>query len=162
MTDLGFARRWAHTRTTDLAAHAGLYAPDRHFVIELDKVEDHLSDSVTERAELSVRLGYWANIDTTNGLGIHAIAVTEALPGTNHLFIQWDYTIEHLTAFHGIPSDGSPLTTVGSTYLEFDSAGLIVQESTIVNDNPIYQQLGLPIITPHYWDEDFDPAALTG
>lgn len=162
MTNREFAMRWAQTRTTDIAANSALYAPDKQFVIELAKVDDHMEDSITEHAELESRLAYWSNTDAASGDGLHAITITEVVEGNGHIFILWDYTIEHLATFHGVSAEGKTVSTVASTFLEFDAHGLIVQESTIINDNPIYQQLGLPIVTPHYWDEGFDFSTLAG
>ncbi|MEE3753117.1 nuclear transport factor 2 family protein [Mycobacterium intracellulare] len=160
MTDRDFAVRWAHTRTHDLNAHAALYAPDTKFVIELAKVDDHMEDSINDRAELRSKLAYWSNQDPSSGDGVHSMTVTEVFTGNGHIFIHWDYAIEYLDAFHGVPADGRRVETLASTFLEFDDQGKIAQEATIINDNRIYQQLGLPIVTPHYWDEDFDPSTL--
>lgn len=162
MTNREFALRWAQTRTNDLAAHDALYAPDKKFVIELAKVDDHMEDSINDHAELRSRLAYWSNTDVSSGEGVHTITVTDVFEGNGHIFIHWDYAIEHLASFHGVPAEGKRLSTVASTFLEFDAHGLVVQEATIINDNRIYQQLGLPIVTPHYWDEGFDFATLAG
>ena len=58
------------------------------------------------------------------------------------------------------PGRRQRLETKGSTFLQFNADGKIVLESTHFNDNPVFQALGLPILTPHYWDADFDPATL--
>lgn len=162
MTNREFALRWAQTRTSDIDAHAALYASDRKFVIELAKVDDHMEDSITEHDELVSRLAYWSNTDVASGDGVHTITVTDVAEGNGHIFILWDYAIEHLGSFHGVPTEGKAVSTVASTFLEFDTNGQIVQESTVINDNPVYQQLGLPIVTPHYWDEGFDFSTLAG
>ena len=162
MTNREFALRWAQTRTSDLAAHDALYAPDRKFVIELAKVDDHMQDSISNHDDLQTKLAYWSNTDADSGEGLHTITVTEVFEGSGHIFIHWDYAIEHLASFHGVPTENKTLSTVASTFLEFDPDGLIIQEATIINDNRIYQQLGLPIITPHYWDEGFDISSLAG
>lgn len=162
MTDHEFARRWAQTRTSDVAAHDSLYAPDKKFVIELAMVEDHMEDSINDHAELRRRLAFWSNTDAGSGQGVHTITVTEVFEGNSHIFFHWNYAIEHLASFHGVPADGKTLSTVGSTFLDFDADGLIVQEATIINDSPVYQQLGLPIMTPHYWEEGFDMSAPAG
>ncbi len=44
--------------------------------------------------------------------------------------------------------------------MEFNDDGKIILDSSFVNENPVFQQLGLPLITPHYWEEGFDPASL--
>jgi hypothetical protein len=34
------------------------------------------------------------------------------------------------------------------------------RESTFWNDVPVFQELGIPAITPRYWEADFDPSSL--
>jgi len=154
-------RTWAETRTSDLDAHAELYAADEEFVVEQRKVDDHLGDTISDREDLKEQLAFWTNQDAGNGNGVHALTVTEAFEGNGHVMVHWDYRVEGLESFHGVPTEGKVLTSKGSTFLQFDDEGRIVLESTFLNDNPIYQQLGLPIITPHYWEEGFDPASFT-
>lgn len=153
MTDIAFAQKWAHTRMNDLAAHRALYAGDQEFAIETRKVDDHLGDTVSTDAEFDQDMAVWAD-------GKQKILVTDAFVGNGHLFIHWNYTVEGADTYRGLPTDGKTLTSKGSTFLQFNEAGQIVLESTFVNENPIFQQLGLPIITPHYWEEGFDPASL--
>ena len=43
---------------------------------------------------------------------------------------------------------------------QYGDDGRIVRESTFWNDVPAFQALGLPVLTVHYWDADFDPSAL--
>ncbi|WP_273735294.1 hypothetical protein [Mycolicibacterium septicum] len=162
MTNREFAQRWAQTRTSDLTAHVALYAPDKTFVVEIGKVDDHMEDSINDRTELARRLAYYSNADADSGKGVHTITVIDVFEGDGHIFIHWDYAIEHLTSFHGVAADGKTLSTVGSTFLEFDPEGRIVQEATIINEAAVSRQLGLPIITPHYWEEGFDFASLAG
>jgi steroid delta-isomerase-like uncharacterized protein len=160
MPDIAFARRWAETRTSDLAAHRALYAGDEEFTVETRMVDDHLGDTISTTAEFTEGLADYANKDVTNGRGVQTIAVTEALEGSDHLFIHWDWTVDGADTYRGLPTGGQSLRTKGSTFLRFNDAGQIVLESTFLNENPIFQQLGLPIITPHYWEAGFDPASL--
>ncbi|MFA7587793.1 MAG: hypothetical protein WCY11_16625, partial [Novosphingobium sp.] len=60
----------------------------------------------------------------------------------------------------GIATGGKTISTLGSTFLEFDNSGKIVLESTYWEDNRAFAALGLPIVRPHYWEEGFDPASL--
>ena len=39
-------------------------------------------------------------------------------------------------------------------------AGKVNRESTYWNDVPVYQQLGLPVLTPAYWEAGFDFSSL--
>lgn len=160
MTDIAFARRWAETRTSDLAAHRDLYAAAEDFCLETRMVDDHLGDTVSTDEEFASELAPYVNKDETNGLGVQTITVTEAFPGNGHILIHWDWTATGADTYRGLPVDGKTLTSKGSTFLQFDAAGKIILESTFLNENPIFQQLGLPIITPHYWEEGFDPASL--
>lgn len=160
MTDIAFAQRWAETRTNDLAAHRALYAASEDFVVETRMVDDHLVDTISTDAEFDEGLAGFTNKDTSNGLGVQTITVTEAFAGNGHLMIHWDWQVEGADTYRGLPVDGKSLSSKGSTFLQFDAAGKIILESTFLNENPIFQDLGLPIITPHYWEEGFDPAAL--
>ncbi len=160
MSYADLARRWAETRTSDLDAHAELYAADELFVIESRKVDDHLADTISDRADLRRQLAFWTNEDAGNGQGVHSLTLRETLEGNGHLLLHWDYAVEGLDAFHGLPVEGRVLTSKGSTFLQLDGDGKIVLESTFLNETPLYQQVGVPLVTPHYWVEGFDPAAL--
>lgn len=153
MTDIKFAEKWAQTRINDQAAHRDLYAGDEEFAIETRKVNDHLGDTISTNDEFQQDLAVWGN-------GQQEITVTEAFEGNGHLFIHWDYQVQGAETYRGLPTDGKTLTSKGSTFLQFNEAGKIILESTFVNENPLFQQLGLPIITPHYWEEGFDPSSL--
>ena len=159
--DIDFAKTWADTRQNDLAAHRDLYAGEEEFAIETRMIDDHLGDTVSTTEEFNEELAQYANKDLENGLGVQSFTVTEAFPGNGHILIHWDYSGEGAATFRGLPVEGKTLTSKGSTFLQLNDAGKIVLESTILNENPIFQQLGLPIITPHYWEEGFDPASLT-
>lgn len=158
--DIEFARRWADTRINDTAAHRELYAEAEYFTLETRMVDDHLGDTVSTDAEFAEELAPYTNKDAGNGQGVQSITVTEAFPGSDHLMVHWDWSLEGAATYRGLPTDGKTLTSKGSTFLRFDDAGKIILESTFLNENPVFQQLGLPIITPHYWEEGFDPASL--
>ena len=158
--DIEFAERWAETRTSDLDAHRDLYAGEEEFALETRMVDDHLGDTVSTSEEFREELAQYVNKDEGNGLGVQKLTVTEAFPGNGHIMIHWDYEVSGAETFRGLPTEGRTLTSKGSTFLQVNDAGKIVLESTILNENPIFQQLGLPIITPHYWEEGFDPASL--
>jgi steroid delta-isomerase-like uncharacterized protein len=161
MTNIDFAKTWAETRLNDLAAHRDLYAASEDFTIETRMVDDHLGDTVSTDEEFAADLAVYTNKDSANGLGVQSITVTEAFEGNGHLMVHWDWSIEGADTYRGFPVEGKTLTSKGPTFLQFDKDGKIVLESTFLNENPIFQQLGLPIITPHYWEEGFDPASLT-
>jgi steroid delta-isomerase-like uncharacterized protein len=160
MTNINLAHRWAETRTSDLAAHRDLYAASEDFVIEDRMVDDHLGDTISTDDEFSEGLAAYANRDSGNGAGVQTITVTDAFEGNDHLFVHWDWSVEGAVSYRGVPTDGKTLTSKGSTFLRFDDAGKIVLESTFLNENPVFQQLGLPLIAPHYWEEGFDPSSL--
>ncbi|MCW2615461.1 MAG: hypothetical protein JWN08_2455 [Frankiales bacterium] len=160
MTISETASTWAKTLLNDTDAHADLYAADEDFSIEARMVDDHLTDTVTDRADLAAQLAFWTNKDESNGLGVHTLTVTETFAGNGHEMIHWDYEVTGLDTFHGLPVNGQTLSSKGSTFLQFDPNGKIVLESTVLNQIPIYQQLGVALITPHYWEEGFDPASL--
>lgn len=160
MSDLTYATTWADTRLNDLGAHRALYAADEDYVIETRMVDDHLGDTISQDAEFAAGLAVYQNKDRGNGLGVQSITVTEAFRGSDHLMIHWDWTLEDAASYRGFPTGGKVLTSKGSTFLRFDDAGKIILESTFLNENPVLQQLGLPLITPHYWEEGFDPSTL--
>ena len=161
MTNIEFARRWADTRQNDLAAHRDLYAGNEEFVVETRMVDDHLGDTISTDEEFDAALAVYSNKDSSAPQGVQSITVTETFAGNGHLMIHWDWTVEGAESYRGFPVEGQTLNSKGSTFLQFNKAGKIVLESTFLNENPIFQQLGLPIITPHYWEEGFDPASLT-
>jgi steroid delta-isomerase-like uncharacterized protein len=161
MTNIEFAKTWADTRQNDLAAHRGLYAGNEEFVVETRMVDDHLGDTISTDAEFDEALSVYSSKDSSAPQGVQTITVTEAFEGNGHLMIHWDWQVEGAETYRGFAVEGKTLTSKGSTFLQFNDAGKIVLESTFLNENPIFQQLGLPIITPHYWEEGFDPASLS-
>jgi steroid delta-isomerase-like uncharacterized protein len=160
MTDIAYAQGWADTRTNDTAAHRELYAASEDFVVETRMVDDHLGDTISTDGEFAAGLAGFTNKDESNGLGVQTITVTETFPGNGHVMIHWDWQVTGADTYRGFPVNGKTLTSNGSSFLQFDAAGKIILESTVLNENPIFQQLGLPIITPHYWEADFDFASL--
>lgn len=161
MNDMTYAATWADTRLNDLAAHRALYAASEDFAIETRMVDDHLGDTISTDEEFDEAIpAAYQNKDTGNGLGVQSITVTEAFRGSDHLMIHWDWELSGAATYRGLPTDGKTLSSKASTFLRFDADGKIILESTFLNENPIFQQLGLPIITPHYWEADFDPASL--
>jgi steroid delta-isomerase-like uncharacterized protein len=158
--NLDYARQWASALSNDTSAFAELYAADGDFCIERHMMDDHMQDTLSDRATVVERLSGLANSDADNGIGIHTFTVTEYIGDERYGMVHWDYAVEHASHYRGLPADGKRLQTKGSTFLQFDADGKIVLESTCINDNPIFQELGIPIMTPHYWDADFDPASL--
>jgi steroid delta-isomerase-like uncharacterized protein len=163
MSSLEYAQRWCDALSNDTEAYADLYAPDQEFVIEKTMMDDHMNDTITFREDIVATFSDLANGDEGNGLGVHTFTPTKWTGDERYGLIEWDYKVEGLTSFRGIPNpEGKTLETNGSTFLQFGPDGKIVLESTCMNDNPIFVALGLPIMTPHYWDENFDPASLAG
>ncbi|MBI3213633.1 MAG: hypothetical protein HYZ38_07435 [Mycobacterium sp.] len=157
------ANRWANALTADTAAAVALYADDLVYDDHADS--DHMIDTAITKTELEPRLAPFANTEAGNGVGLHTFTATEAfqLAGVNGnpaVVILWDWTGKGLTTFRGVPTGGRTLATCGITWHQLDSDGRIARETTYWNDTPVLQELGLPIITPEYWVEGFDPAAL--
>lgn len=157
---MSISDKWADTLQNDLAAHADLYAADEFFSIETRMVDDHLGDTLSTREDVLSDLAFWTNKDASNGQGVHTLTVTETFEGNGHEMIHWDYSVTGLSTFHGLPVEGKTLTSKGSTFLQLDESGKIVLESTVLNQIPIYKDLGVALITPHYWEEGFDPSSL--
>ncbi|MCX2932382.1 nuclear transport factor 2 family protein [Mycobacterium sp. CVI_P3] len=157
------ADRWVTALTSDTAAAVALYADDMVYDDHADS--DHMIDTAITKAELEPRLVPFANTDAGNGVGTHRFTATEAfeLAGVNGnpaVVILWDWTGEGLATYRGVPTGGKTLHTRGITWHQLDADGKIARETTYWNDTPVLQELGLPIITPEYWVEGFDPAAL--
>lgn len=158
--NLEYANKWAQALSTDTDAFAELYAADGDFCIERHMMDDHMQDTISDKATIVERLGGLANDDPDSEIGVHTFTVTEYIGDERYGMIHWDYVVEHASHYRGLPTGGKRLETKGSTFLQFNEDGKIVLESTCFNDNPIFQELGIPVMTPHYWDADFDPASL--
>lgn len=157
------AARWANALTTDTRGAVDLYADDMVYDDRADC--DHVVDTAITKAELEPRLAPFANKDRDNGAGIHTFTANEAfqLAGVNGdpaVVILWDWTGVDLDTFRGVPTGGKALATRGITWHQLDSDGRIARETTYWNDTPVLQELGLPVVTPEYWVEGFDPASL--
>lgn len=157
------ADRWVTALTSDTATAVGLYADDLVYDDHADS--DHVIDTASTKAELEPRLAPFANKDSGNGVGLHSFTATEAfqLAGVNGnpaVVILWDWAGEGLSTYRGVPTAGKSLHTRGITWHQLDRDGKIERETTYWNDTPVLQELGLPIITPEYWVEGFDPASL--
>jgi steroid delta-isomerase-like uncharacterized protein len=157
------ANRWVAALTSDTATAVGLYADDLVYDDHADS--DHVIDTAITKAELEPRLAPFANKDSGNGVGTHRFTATEAfqLAGVNGnpaVVILWDWDGAGLNTYRGVPTGGKSLHTRGITWHQLDGDGKIERETTYWNDTPVLQELGLPIITPEYWVEGFDPASL--
>jgi hypothetical protein len=119
-------------------------------------VDDHLNDTITDRQMLTEKLGGLASADN----GTYTFTATEWLGDDRFGLIHWKVKIEGATTYRGLRTGGKTLETIGSTFHQFDQDGKILLESTCWEDNRVFEALGLPIIRPHYWTEDFDPASL--
>lgn len=158
--NIDYAKQWADALCSDTEALADMYAADGEFCVERHMMDDHMQDTISDRETLIERLSGLANDDAENGIGIHTFTATEYIGDARYGFIHWDYAAEKASSYRGLPASGERLQTKGSTFLQFDSEGKIVLESTCFNDVPILAELGVPLMTPHYWDADFDPASL--
>lgn len=157
------ANRWVAALTADTDALVDLYVDDLVYDDHADS--DHVTDTVSSKADLKAHLAAFANKDASNGAGLHRFTATEAfqLAGVNGnpaVVILWDWTGEGLDTYRGVPTGGRTLSTRGITWHALDGDGKIARETTYWNDTPVLQDLGLPIITPEYWLEGFDPASL--
>ncbi len=152
--DVDHAQRWCDYLGTDTTALGSLSAD--YFTVECSMVDDHLDDTITDRPMLSERLGGLASGDN----GRYTFTPTEYLGHDRWGLIHWSVKIEGATTYRGLPTGGNTLETVGSTFHQFDRYGKILLESTCWEDNRVFEALGLPIVRPHYWTEDFDPASL--
>lgn len=150
---MAHAERWCNAVSTDVDALGHLYAD--YFTSEWTMVDDHLQDTATDREMLAAAVGGLS----TGENGKYTLTATEILEGNGHALIHWDLTVEGASTYRGLPTGGKTLTTIGSTFHEFDSDGKILLESTCIEDNRVFIQLGVPLLRPHYWEADFDMAA---
>ncbi|WP_055751641.1 ketosteroid isomerase-related protein [Frankia sp. AvcI1] len=159
------AERWARAITADTDAAVALYADA--VLYDDRRAVDHVVDTATDRTQVRERLAPFANQDPANGLGIHRFDVLEAIEttggaGARAVTILWRWTGEHLAGFRGVPTGGRSLATRGQTWHQLDADGRIDRELTNWNDTPVLQQLGLPVLTPHYWVADAGAIAVSG
>ena len=157
------ARTWAAALTSDTSTAVALYADDLVYDDHADS--DHMIDTAITKDELQPRLAPFANKDIANGVGLHTFTATEAFQlagvgGNSAVVILWDWTGQGLDTYRGVPSQGKTLSTRGITWHHLDANGKIERETTYWNDTPVLQELGLPIVTPEYWVEGFDPSAV--
>lgn len=159
------ARSWVSALTSDTANAVDLYADDLVYDDHADS--DHMIDTAITKSELHPRLAPFANKDAANGLGLHTFTATESFQlagvgGNPAVVILWDWTGQGLDTYRGVPTTGKTLSTRGITWHQLDANGKIERETTYWNDTPVLQELGLPIVTPEYWVEGFDPSSLAG
>jgi len=152
------ARRWTAGLTTDVDTALGLYADEFSFDDRADA--DHVPDTAITKDELRPRLAPYSNRDADNGLGIHSFEVREAFPlagdnGDPAVVTLWTWTGRNLATYHGLKAAGKTLSTIGITWHQLDGDGRITREQTYWNDTPIFAELGVPVQTPHYWEEGF-------
>lgn len=160
------AERWASSITSDTDATVDMFADE--LVYDDRQDVDHVFDTATDQAQLRERIAPYANADVDNGLGIHRFevlgvidAVGAGCPASRAVYILWKWTGEHLANFRGVPTGGQVLYSRGQTWQQIDAEGKVNREITCWNDVPVFQQLGLPVHTPRYWDADFDPSVTT-
>ncbi|QHS10294.1 hypothetical protein [Sinimarinibacterium sp. NLF-5-8] len=151
---LAFAQDWCNALGRDTHTLRALYAS--RFAIEWGLIDDHERDTLTDTQMMIEQLGGIAAADN----GRYTFTATEYLGDERMGLIHWNVTIEGATSYRGIPTHGKTINTIGSTFLEFDTQGKIVWESSRWEDNRAFQALGLPLVLPHYWEEGFDPSSL--
>lgn len=153
--NLEFAQRWAYNLGNDVEALGAMYAP--WFTSEHTMIDDNMADTITDGAMLAEQYGGYSSGEN----GSYTFSATEWLGGRSDFgLIHWDVKIEGARSFRGLPvPDGQTLEGIGSTFQRYDADGRISFESTYWEDNRIFVQLGVPLLRPHYWKEDFDMEA---
>jgi hypothetical protein len=141
MSDLAHAKRWADALSSDVDALIELYRHEDHelaqgFTSEHSMIDDNMKDTFSTKDELRQAYGGYSSGQN----GKYTFTATEGA-----------------STFRGLPvPEGTVLETVGSTFQTLDADGKIAFESTYWEDNRAFKQLGIAILTPHYWDEDFN------
>jgi steroid delta-isomerase-like uncharacterized protein len=152
------AKAWATALTEDTDRLLGMYADE--FTSQDRRVADVVTDVITEKDVLRDVYAPFANKDRDNGVGVHSFEAAEWIGDESRGVILWNWSAEDIASYRGIPTGGAGVKTFGQTYHEYDGDGRIVRESTFWNDVPAFQALGLPVLTIHYWDADFDPSTM--
>lgn len=151
---LAFAQDWCNAVARDTDVLRSLYAD--YFTQEWAMVDDHENDTITDTQMMKGWLGGIAGGKN----GAYTFKAAEYLGDERCGLILWDVTIEGASTYRGLQTKGKTLQTIGSTFHQYDSNGKIILETTRFEDNRVFAALGLPIVRPHYWREDFDPASL--
>lgn len=154
MSNLEHAQKWCAAMSGDIEALVGFYSDD-YFTIQFGKIEDHEVDTLTDAGMIRDQLGPMLAGEN----GRYTFEATEWLGPERYGLIHWNVTIEGALTYRGIPTEGKTLKTLGSTFQEFDAAGKIIRENTYWEDNRVFEALGIPLMRPHYWEEDFDMEA---
>jgi steroid delta-isomerase-like uncharacterized protein len=156
---LEHARRWCEALSNETEALIALYHHDDHalaegFTSEHGMVDDNVADTLTTSDQLRQAYGPYSSEEN----GRYTFTATEWCGGrSDHGLIHWSVTIEGANTFRGLPvPEGLTLRTTGSTFQTLDEHGTICFESTYWEDFTIFQQLGIRILRPHYWEEGFD------
>jgi steroid delta-isomerase-like uncharacterized protein len=157
-TGLDRAQAWAAALSSDPDRLVAAYADD--FTYENRRVADVVDDTITDKSVLHKVVAPYANTDRANGTGIHTFEATEWIGDDRTGVILWNWSATDIAAYRGIATGGADVKTFGQTWQQYGDDGRIVRESTFWNDVPAFQALGLPVLTVHYWDADFDPSSL--
>jgi hypothetical protein len=159
MSSLEHARKWCDALSNDVEALVAMYRHDDHelsegFTSEHSMVDDNMKDTFTTAAQLREAYGPYSSGEN----GTYRFTAEEWLGGrSDYGLIHWSVKIEGALSFRGLPvREGTILEGIGSTFQKFDADGKITFESTYWEDNRIFKQLGIAILTPHYWEEDFN------
>lgn len=152
------AAKWAHDLTESIDTALALFADE--FTYDSGTDIDHVDDTPITKDELRPVLAPYSNKSKENGSGIHSFEIREAfdLTGDNGqpaVVILWSWTGESLESYHGLPVGDRPLSAIGITWHQLDADGRITRETTYWNDPPLLAELGVPVQTPHYWEEGF-------
>lgn len=152
-----FAVAWATAMTEDTDRLLGMYADKT--VVEHRALNDHMTDTISDRNDLRHAYAPFGNDDESNGLGVHTVTIDEYAGDERVGIILWTWEAEHLERFHGMDVPDGKAWADGQTFQVYDADGKIEREETMYNPIPQFKKVGLDIQTPHYWEADFDPSA---
>jgi steroid delta-isomerase-like uncharacterized protein len=161
MSSLAHATRWCDALSNDIDALCDLYHYVDHplsegFSSEHSAIDDNVTDTFTTREQLRAAYGPYSAAEN----GTYTFTATEWRGDEHHGIIHWTVQIEGASTFRDLPVPaGLTIETTGSTFQKLDADGRITYESTYWEDNRVFKQLGIAILTPHYWEQDFDMEA---
>lgn len=158
MSSIAHAQAWCDALSNDVEALCRFYRHHDHplsegFSSEHSAIDDNVTDTFTTHKQLREAYGRYS----TRENGTYTFSATEWRGDDSHGIILWTVRIAGASTFRDLPvPDGLTIETVGSTFQKFDADGKITFESTYWEDNRVFAQLGIAILTPHYWEQDFD------
>jgi steroid delta-isomerase-like uncharacterized protein len=105
-----------------------------------------LGQSITDKGDLARAFAPYANIDLSNGIGVHLFRIDEVIGDEHRALIRWTWQAIGAAAFLGVPTAGQVVGTTGHTMHLYED-GRIKRESTYWDATSVLRDLGQPVST---------------